>query len=553
MPGYTCSLKELLKMISREEVTLDNIETYLDCAKSEYKGYDEAKDELKLENNDTNRPDLWSLEGTARQILSVHFGVTREYDFFEKTPGMDARILASRELEGKRPFIAGFSVSGIEVSESLLDQLIQAQEKLCDNFGRRRELIAIGVYDSDLIKFPIHYVAADPDKSSFAPLGFDERMTMREVLERHPKGIQYGGIVSGFDRMPLITDDNGSVLSFPPIINSNDLGKVKVGDKNLFVEVTGTDMDAVLLAANIMAVNIADHGGVISPFETVYEDGRRVKSPFRFEDRTMVTREFAEKLSGCKIETGELERLLRRMGHRTERKGEAVECTPPPYRRDILHMSDLVEDYCIALGYNNIEPQMPGSFTVGSESEKALEEKTIRELMIGMGFQEMMTYILTAKESQTDRMRLPGEKIVEIGNPMTETYGVVRKSLIPILLEIESKNPRAEYPHKIFETGETAELDPSLPEKAATRHKAAALIVHGSSNFSEISSALQALMYYLGRDYSLVPAEHPSFIPGRSGYITRNGKNIGVIGEIHPEVLENWSIAMPCSAFEMTL
>ena len=69
MPGYNCSLKGLLNMIGKEEVNLENLEDYLDAVKSELKEYDSETDELKLENNDTNRPDLWSLEGTARQIM----------------------------------------------------------------------------------------------------------------------------------------------------------------------------------------------------------------------------------------------------------------------------------------------------------------------------------------------------------------------------------------------------------------------------------------------------------------------------------------------------
>jgi phenylalanyl-tRNA synthetase beta chain len=61
------------------------------------------------------------------------------------------------------------------------------------------------------------------------------------------------------------------------------------------------------------------------------------------------------------------------------------------------------------------------------------------------------------------------------------------------------------------------------------------------------------LFYYLGRDYILEPIGHESFIPGRAGRISLNGRKIGLIGELHPQVLENWAIHMPCSAFELTL
>ncbi len=552
MPGYSCSLKQLLKLIDKNEVTLETLEQYLDCAKSEFKGYDAETDDLKLENNDTNRPDLWSCEGTARQILGCHFGQHKTYDFFEKQPRSESVIKTEENIAPIRPYIAGFSATNIVIDEPLLNQIIQAQEKLCDNFGRFRELIAIGVYDASHMKLPIHYRAADPDKTSFAPLGFEEKMTLREVLEKHPKGIQYANIIKNNSLFPLITDNNGSVLSMPPVINSNDLGKVKVGDTNIFVEVTGAELKAVTLAANIMACNLADHGAVIEPFTTVYANGEIHVSPRRFEEKTELDKAFAEKLCGEKIAIDSLVEALKRMGHIVDKNGGKCLCTPPPYRLDILHAADLAEDYCIAVGYNNFEPIMPDSFTVGMESPKAKKAKVIQELLLGMGFQEVMTYILTSKDNQCRKMEYNGE-VIEIGNPMTETFGVVRQNLLPILLEIESKNPRVEYPHRIFETGETAHISRESADGTETVHRASALIAHSDANFSEIHSVLQALMYYMGAIYKLEETENNSFISGRCGKIIVNNKEIGIIGEIHPKVLENWGITMPCSAFELLI
>lgn len=552
MPGYSCSLKQLLKLISKDEVKLETLEYYLDCVKSELKGYDAETDDLKLENNDTNRPDLWSAEGTARQILGCHFNEHKNYNFFEKDAKAGNKIIASASVNSIRPFIGGFSVSGITVDEPLLNQIIQAQEKLCDNFGRMRKLIAIGVYDSKNIKLPIHYDAVSPETTSFSPLGFEEKMTLTEILEKHPKGIQYAGIVKEFSEYPLITDASGHVLSFPPVINSNDLGKVKSGDTDLFVEVTGTDKMAVILAVNIMACNLADHGAEIEPFITEYSSGEQFKLPLRFNDSVELELGNLEKLCGDKVDMKNLENALIRMGHKVTVKNGSCECVPAPYRRDCLHPVDLAEDYCIAVGFNNFEPVLPDSFTVGGEAEHTKRSRLIQELLVGMNFQEVMTYILTSKDGQCSKMEHNGP-IIEIGNPMTETFGVVRERLIPILLEIESKNPRVEYPHRIFETGETAHISPNTPEGIETVHKAGALIAHSEANFSEIHSVLQSLMYYLDKEYSLSEIDNPSFIKGRAGKIISSGKEIGVIGEIHPKVLENWGITMPCAGFEMLI
>jgi phenylalanyl-tRNA synthetase beta chain len=80
-----------------------------------------------------------------------------------------------------------------------------------------------------------------------------------------------------------------------------------------------------------------------------------------------------------------------------------------------------------------------------------------------------------------------------------------------------------------------------------------ALISHPSANFSEMHSTLDVLLYYLGLEYTLVPAHHALFIPGRCGKIVSAGTELGFIGEIRPEVLERRQITMPCAAFEITL
>jgi phenylalanyl-tRNA synthetase beta chain len=80
-----------------------------------------------------------------------------------------------------------------------------------------------------------------------------------------------------------------------------------------------------------------------------------------------------------------------------------------------------------------------------------------------------------------------------------------------------------------------------------------AVIAHASAHFSEIHSCLDVLCYHLGKEYSLEPVQHPSFLEGRAGRIVVGGKSLGVIGEVHPEVLERWQIAVPVVSFDLNL
>lgn len=553
MPTYTCMLNDLSQLIGEEFISLEELETYLECAKSELKGYDEASGELKLENNDTNRPDLWSAEGTARQIRNSCYKRRDNYPFFETNPELSDRIIVSPNLETIRPFIGGFRVTGLTVTETLLLQLIQTQEKLSENFGRARDLLSIGLYDASRIVLPIHYKGVLPGEVRFTPLDFTEEMDLETVLKQHPKGIQYAHILRGSSHYPVLMDSNGAVLSFPPIINSNDLGRVVPGNTHLFVEATGKEREAVTLALNILACNIADRGGEIHTFAVHNPKSRMLYTPWKFKRTSYCDLKFAEVYVGEEIKLDKFISKLQDMGHELISVNEdtgRTEWSAPPYRLDCLHQVDLVEDFCIAYGYNNFVPQMPEKFTVGLTDPLVEISNTLRELMLGMSFQEVMNYILTSRDTLCSKMK-DDDNPLEIENVMSESYKVLRSRILPILLEIEAQNPKSEYPHRLFEIGEVAKRDETSDEGTITLNALAALVAHPAANFSEIHSVLQALLYYLGISYSLEKTEHPSYLAGRAGKIIINGKPCGIIGEIHPEVLENWSIGYPCAAFEL--
>jgi phenylalanyl-tRNA synthetase beta chain len=107
------------------------------------------------------------------------------------------------------------------------------------------------------------------------------------------------------------------------------------------------------------------------------------------------------------------------------------------------------------------------------------------------------------------------------------------------------------YPHRVFEVGEIAVPDPADAQGARTVTALGGLIAHAGANFSEIHSCLDLLLFYLDYPYTLEPVTHPSFLDGRAGRILSGGRAVGLIGELHPEVLEHWQIGMPCVIFEL--
>ncbi len=555
MPTIDIKKSDLDKLIGRK-LSVETLEKYLMLAKAELKEHNAQTGDLKVELSDSNRPDLWCAEGVARQVRIALSGKPEEYPFFRPGRKPTRIIRVAKELKAVRPYIAACTVEGLRMNDDVLAQMIQSQDKLAEIFGRKRSTVSIGIYELDKIAFPVDYRLAAPDECSFIPLGMTERMTLGQILERHPKGVQYGGIVKPFPKYPVLTDSMGHVLSFPPIINSAEIGEVKTATGNVLVEVTGTDQRMVALTLNILAANLHDRGAeidpvlVVHPYDTAM--GKHVTFPRDTSSSVKLSLDQFSRALGEDVPLAELKLRLQSYGHRITASKGSITVTYPPYRDDIMHAMDMVEDFAVARGYDSFEPVMPRQSTVGGLSQVELLSDTVRSLMVGAGFQEFVSNILCSREELQDTL-LPGERLVEVDNVMSLAYSVLRNSALPSLLNVEAASSKAFYPHRTFEVGEVAVLDPAVNMGTRTDLNVAALISHPSANFSEMHSSLDVLLYYLGVEYRLEPAEHPTFLAGRCGKVIVSGKEIGHIGEIRPEALELRQISMPCVAFEINL
>ena len=548
--GRTCTDEELERIFPR--------------AKAELDAHDTENGILKIELNDTNRPDLWSPMGLARLLKNYDNPSPAKYGFFsDKTHTADSE---GRELHiGKRakevrPFSCGFAADGKKVDEEILKLLIQSQEKLCWNFGRKRRSIAMGIYRNNMIAYPIHYDGADPDKTAFVPLHMEENLTLRQICEKHPKGLEYGYIVKDSPVYPYLYDDNNEPLSFPPVINSARVGAVEPGDDNLFVEMSGTVLKDVLLCASIMACDMADLGFTIRPIKVVYpyktEFGKEITVPYFFQESASCTLSQVKKILGEDISAQEALDSLRRMGIEARAEKSQIRITCPPYRNDFLHAVDIVEDIMIGYGLEKFEPVIPEDFTVGRLSPQEELSRKIKNILTGMGFQEMMYNYLGSRQEYLDNMCADSSKAVFIANPMTENYEVVRPSVLPSLLKSESISAGAVYPHRIFEIGKTVCRDERENSGTRTDNTLGLLLADPSgAGFNDINSIVNTLMYFLNREYRLnePPEDEKRFIPGRCAQIICNSQCIGIFGEIHPQILENWGCGTPAVVCEINL
>ena len=386
---------------------------------------------IKIELNDTNRPDLWSTAGLAR-LLRMHTGGASNkarYQAFLSTVGErknsgNRTITVAPALQHIRPFMTAFVISGKPIDDAMLKDIIQTQEKLCWNFGRKRRSVSMGVYRSELINWPVQYRAVDPHTTSFTPLGFDTEMTCEQIITEHPKGKEYGWILKGMKKVPLLSDAKGGVLSMAPIINSAHIGAVQPGDADLLVELTGTDMPSLLLATNIVACDFSDAGYTILPVsvEYPYETGfgKTITTPLYFQEPTKTTVHAVNKLLGTKLSAQDIVEALERMDNTVTVEGDCLTLTPPAYRNDFLHEVDIIEDVMMGKTVEFFEPETPREFTIGRLSPVTLLSRKIKSLMVGFGYQEMIFNYLGSKKDYIDRMNIDGESEIKIENPMTE-------------------------------------------------------------------------------------------------------------------------------------
>jgi phenylalanyl-tRNA synthetase beta chain len=538
------------------------LEVLLESAKGELKEHSGGV--LKIELNDTNRPDLWSATGLARQLRAARGKLPGGYRFLSSQgtalPSEERVLEVEASVKDIRPFIVVFAARGKKVSEAMLLDIIEQQETLCRNFGRKRKGIAMGVHRERLVRYPLRYRGADPVRTRFTPLQSTEEMSLEEILTRHPKGVEYGWIVKDLPRFPLLEDAEGGVLSFPPVINSARIGAVQVGDDRLFVDMTGPDLDILLVAANIAACDFQDMGFQICPvkirypYDTTY--GREITTPYYFQKEVRCSLAYASKMLGVPVSGQEAKECLRKAGLDASLRGDDVVVTPPPYRNDFLHPADVVEEIMIGRGMASFEPLWPRDFTIGRLSAAETFSRQVVDTMVGLGYQEMVYNYLGSTDDFLRKMRREGEEraLIRIANPMTENYEALRDSILPDLLASEAVSGNALYPHRIFEVGKICRRDERDSYGSVTRAYLGALVSSREASFNDARAHLAALQYYLGREHALEPIEDPRFIAGRCAEVrSATGVRLGVIGELHPEVLGNFGVQMPCAALELDL
>ncbi len=492
-----------------------------------------------------NRPDLLSEQGFAR-ALSSFIGVKTGLIKY-KINSSDYKVIIDKSVKEVRPFTACCVVKGLSLDSEKIKEIIQIQEKLHVTYGRNRKKVAIGIYPLDKIKMPITFMAKKPKEIIFKPLESEFDMNGQEILENHPTGKEYKHLLEGAKVYPIFIDADNKILSLPPIINSELVGRVEESTKDVFVECSGFDYDVLAKCLNMVISALDEMGGNI--YSMKIEDNNDNKISPNLEPTSMkLDLNYVNKILGIELSEKDIKKLLENMGFGYEKNNALI----PAYRADILHQIDLIEDIAIAYGYENIEEEIPKVATIGEESKIEIFKRNISEIIAGLGLVECKTYHIANRESQTTLMNNQKE-LVELANALNADFNVMAAWLLPSLFEVLKINKQREYPQKIFTLGRFFSQDKNTETGVKEEESLSCLLCSENADYTKAKQILHYLIRMIDKELVIKETKHPSFIDGRAGAVIVDGEKIGVIGEIDPKVLENWDIDFPVSAFEITI
>lgn len=532
MPTVNLNKKEFERLVGKR-LPLDKLKDRISMLGTDLE--DIKGNEIEVEVF-PDRPDMLSEQGFARafsSFIGIKKGL-REY----KSKKSNYKLIVESSVKDVRPYTSCAVVKNLKFNEEKIKQVIQIQEKLHISYGRNRKKCAVGIYPMEKIKFPIYYRALDSKKIKFKPLDSKRIMNGLQILSGHPAGRDYGYLLEGKSKFPIFVDANNKILSMPPIINSEDTGKITNKTKEVFIEVSGFDYNIVSKCLSMIVCALSDMGGTIYEIKLSYGN-KKIINPELKPESMKININYVNKILGLNLKEKDVKNYLERMGYGYSKGKVLVPC----YRTDIMHQVDLIEDIAIAYGYENFKEEIPNVSTLGSEDEFEKFKRKVKEIIIGFGYLECNSYNLISEEILNKmEVKLNNVKVL---NPVNIEYDTLRSWVIPSLMKILSENKHHEYPQKIFEVGHVFGKEEF--------ERIGLLSCHGNANFTEVKQVLDYLFNSLGLKYKLEDVEHKSFIKGRVGRVYCKGKKVGYVGEISPSVLSNFNLEVPVVGFEVNL
>jgi len=355
------------------------------------------------------------------------------------------------------------------------------------------------------------------------------------------------------------------VLSLPPIING-DHSKIKLSTRNVLIEITATDFTKANIVLNTIVTMFSQYCDIpfsVENVEVVGVDGKAHLFPDLSTRSQTASIDYINRCIGVQVPSDSVVALLNRMSLPAQLlHGNQVAVSVPPTRSDILHACDIMEDVAIAYGFNNLPRVSPNTVTTGRPQLLSKLSDLLRDEVAHAGYSEVLTWILCSREDNFKSLNRPDDaSAVIISNPKTPEFQCARVTLLSGLLKSISANKKYPLPLHLFELGDIVCKDLKSETGAANHRVLSAIYCNTTSGFEIIHGLLDRVMQLLriphksrnAAGYFIKDSIDPTFFPGRRADLWVGDKRIGVLGVVHPEVLQNFEIPFPCSALEIEI
>lgn len=262
---------------------------------------------------------------------------------------------------------------------------------------------------------------------------------------------------------------------------------------------------------------------------------------------------------GIKVPKGTVIDILKRLNFGVETDGDEITTVAPPYREDVEGYPDLAEEVIRMYGYEHVVPTLlkDAKITAGGYTKEQKDELKVKKTLIEQGYNEVMTYSFYSKKDVA-ALHL-GEndeegKVIVIENPISDNYEVMRRTLVPSLLGVVSRNvKKGNYAGRIFEIAKTY-IPKSLPVSdfpEERKHLCLAAFGDGEDFFT-VKGALKVIEDNFGVKFNLgVRAEKTYLHPGVSAKIILGGEEIGCFGQVTYETCAEFDLE--CKVFVLEL
>ena len=515
-----------------------------------------------------NRPDLLSAETLS--VAMRAFLHNQHIHSEEVLNPSGIAVTVDSEIRKIRPIILGAVVRGLVMADdhemdSFIKQLMEHQEKLHFALGRGRRRASIGVHDLSTLHPPFKVRAVDRNHK-FTPLAMDEEISIEEILSNHPKGVEFAHLLQGMEKVPIIEDSKGAVLSFPPIINGNHT-TVQPKTRDLFIDVTGWDRRACESCLMLVALQAKERGGEIQTIQLTDCDGNKEILPNWTPVHHRVPERLIPTILGRELNENELTNAMTRMGGmytgrnpatkeetstngtmQYAKPGEGMLCFEMPrWRFDLLHPVDLVEELAIGHGYEDLGVDVPKAPMNALPRPDDHLRRRIRTSMQGMGFMQIQSLTLSNDEDQFNRMRWkPFNAITRITNPITQEHTMMRHFLLPGLLRLLSSNRHHDLPQSVYELG-------TVVRDHVNSDRLAFITAERVGGFAAIRGRIQAFLRDLGAENIVIealPDNEGPWLAGRAARVLLNGEWVGCFGEIDPAISQTFELLVPLNGAE---